>query len=262
MDEARKAAVANEIATLAVEVARQTAASQAAATKLAEITVATSTKYKDPTKTDWDIPFDKPQTGTELVPTGGTRSEPEQPSEEPKSTPPLPTPPKPPFDLEKILEAIRAKLGPLIGFKITLSTGIIADVIVNMLRGTDNQPSSNDQQRLNDLANHRTSRDLPASTYEGDTGTVASITVENGDEPAYGYNTSLERDYLNVDTSELRKELFQELINKGALPQDTRYNDRYGGLFLTHAETEALIKAKQKYGNLEGKDLKIPCVQL
>lgn len=76
MDAARKTAVAAEIAILAAEVARQFAASQAAATKLAEITILTSssskpTDYANPPKTgDWSIP-NQPVGETDLAPTGG-----------------------------------------------------------------------------------------------------------------------------------------------------------------------------------------------
>ncbi|NJM52283.1 MAG: hypothetical protein HC846_02135, partial [Blastocatellia bacterium] len=164
-------------------------------------------------KTDWDIPFDKPQTGTELVPTRGTRSEPDSPSEETQSTPPSnPTPnaPKPPLDLEKIFEAIKAKLGPITSFVVST---IFGTIIVDSYRGSDAKLSAQDKQQLSNLESYRLKNGLPESKYDSETGTLAIVTVDG--EEFYGHSTKIERQIFGLDNRELRENLLKELQASG-----------------------------------------------
>lgn len=109
-----------------------------------------------------------------------------------------------------------------------------------------------DAQGIQDIANYRQELRLPEYKWiPGETGTVA-VTEING-RKFYGHNTTLERSYLGTDNRALREAALKDLQDAGEL---TGY--KYGNWnvrFLTHAETEALIKAENELGSLEGEEI-------
>ena len=80
----------------------------------------------------------------------------------------------------------------------------------------------------------------------GQTGTVASVRVNGRD--VFGLNTTLERQYLGVDTLAARREVLQQIQQQLGKMQGATI-DR-AGQFLTHAEAEALMNAQRQFGRL------------
>jgi hypothetical protein len=100
------------------------------------------------------------------------------------------------------------------------------------------------------IAAYRQAHGMPAIDLTpvtgGPTGTVASVRV-NGRE-IYGLNTTLERQYLGVDTLAARREVLQQIQQQlGKMPGATIERSAQ---FLTHAEAQALINAHRTAGRL------------
>jgi hypothetical protein len=80
----------------------------------------------------------------------------------------------------------------------------------------------------------------------GPTGTVASVRVNGRD--VFGLNTTLERQYLGVDTLAARRAVLQQ-IQKDLGKMQGATIER-SGQFLTHAEAQALMNAQREFGKL------------
>lgn len=274
LDEAHKTALAAEIAILHQEVIRKIALVDAAAAKIAEIQILTSsannpTDYANPPRTkDWTIPGENELPKGELVPTGGRGVDPEPPNEEePETTPPSspnPSPNPPGNDFDKILKLIADKLGVDLNKVIrllaaTLGGFTVGTTAVNVLRKPDIPTlSPNDEQGIADLASYRQTKNMPPSASDPETGTLATVIVDGG--KFRGHSVSLERQYFNdFDNGLLRQSLLTEMQSAGYLLDENGQPLPYGTfgdpLFVTHAEAEALLEAKKSLGSLEGKEL-------
>jgi MafB19-like deaminase len=100
------------------------------------------------------------------------------------------------------------------------------------------------------IAAFRQSHGIPqldlTPTTGGPTGTVATVRVNGRD--IYGLNTTLERQYLGVDTLAARRAVLQQIQQQlGKLQGATIERS---GQFLTHAEAQALMNAQRELGKL------------
>lgn len=164
-----------------------------------------------------------------------------------------PTPPLP--NLPGLPEAITGAITAAIGVKTTnmLSGGKVPDY--TPVRYENITLNAEMKQEIQKLAEYRQANGFPPATEAKKAGTIASTTIEG--ETFYGHSTINERAILGKDNEDLRRGLLKDLQDAGYLQKGLKYNEIYKVGFLTHAETEAILEAKQKLGSLEGKDLVI-----
>ena len=105
------------------------------------------------------------------------------------------------------------------------------------------------------LADYRQEKGFPAAAKVDTAGTIASTTIDG--QTFFGHSTVNERALLGKDNQELRRGLLKDLQDAGLLQNDLQYKDAFKVGFLTHAETEAILEARQKLGSLKDKELVI-----
>jgi MafB19-like deaminase len=100
------------------------------------------------------------------------------------------------------------------------------------------------------IAAYRQTHGMPAIDLTpgtgGPTGTVATVRLNGRD--VYGLNTTLERQYLGVDTLAARQAVLTEIQQTLGKMQGATI--ARSGQFLTHAEAQALMNAQRQFGRL------------
>jgi len=119
--------------------------------------------------------------------------------------------------------------------------------------GTVGRLTSEEQQALSRIAAFRELHNIPALDLTpktgGETGTAAYVRI--GNKEFHGLSTTLEREYLKIDTLALRKQVLSDIQTQLGKLKGASING--SGQFLTHAEAEALINAQRELGTLPKK---------